>query len=172
MKRPDETRGRAPWIAILATAALAVGLSAAWWYSRPPGPPSPPTASSLPDSGPAMPDDTIHRGLRRAVDDSTAIKTRWVDEVPGFDVSTLDPARREIFVRFANAERCTCGCGYTLAACRVYDSTCEVSGPRVQSLLDSVRAGRIKSASGLRQRPDGSRRSGAPGAAETRSGGR
>ena len=62
-------------------------------------------------------------------------------------------SRRGIFVRFANAERCTCGCGYTLAACRAFDSSCDVSAPRVQSLLDSVRAGRIRSAAGIRKRP-------------------
>jgi hypothetical protein len=64
-------------------------------------------------------------------------------EVKGFDVSDLTPARRAMFVRFANAQRCTCGCGYTLAGCRAYDPTCPVSGPRVGKLLDSVRAGRV-----------------------------
>ena len=108
----------------------------------------------MPDAGAGMPDDPIHRGLRPAVDDSAAIKARWVDDIPGFDVADLSAARREIFVRFANAERCTCGCGYTLAACRAFDSSCEVSAPRVQTLLDSVRAGRITSAAGVRKRPD------------------
>jgi hypothetical protein len=142
--------GRIRWIAILAVAGLIAGLSAAWWYSRPPGPKP---IASTPDAGPGLPDDAIHRGLRAAADDSAAIKARWVDEVPGFDLSELDASRREIFVRFANAERCTCGCGYTLAACRAFDSSCEVSAPRVQTLLDSVRAGRITSAAGVRRRP-------------------
>ena len=101
-----------------------------------------------------MPDDAVHRGLRGGAEDSTAIKTRWVDEVAGFDLAGLDSTRREIFVRFANAERCTCGCGYTLAACRAYDSSCDVSAPRVQSLLDSVRAGHVRSLAGIRRRPD------------------
>jgi hypothetical protein len=140
--------GRVRWIAIVAVAGLIAGLAAAWWYSRPP---APQPLASAPDGG--LPDDAIHRGLRAAVDDSAAIKARWVDEVPGFDVSELNSSRREIFVRFANAERCTCGCGYTLAACRAFDPSCEVSAPRVQSLLDSVRAGRITSAAGVRKRP-------------------
>jgi len=139
--------GRARWIAPLAIVALAAGLCAAWWNSRPPRPPAPPEVNLDPADG------VIHDALRQAGADSAAIKTRWVDEIPGFDLAGLDSARREIFVRFANAERCTCGCGYTLAACRVYDSTCEVSSPRVQSLLDSVRAGQIKSAAGTRRRP-------------------
>ena len=142
--------GRIRWIAILAAAGLIAGLSAAWWYSRPPRPSQ---LASAPNAGLNPPDDVIHQALRPAVEDSVAIKTRWVDEVPGFDLSDLDTSRREIFVRFTNAERCTCGCGYTLAACRAYDSTCEVSAPRVQALLDSVRAGRITGAAGIRKRP-------------------
>jgi len=166
--------GRPRWFAILAALGLVAGLTAAWWFARAPrpAPRTAPGTANMQDSGLAMPDDAIHRRFRRGGVDSTAIKTRWVDDLPGVDVAALDPARREVFVRFANAERCTCGCGYTLAACRVYDSTCEVSGPRVQSLLDSVRAGRIRSAAGLRPRPDGTPRSGAPKAGETRPGGR
>jgi hypothetical protein len=68
-------------------------------------------------------------------------KSRWVPEVKGFDYSDLNRDRRTLFIRFANAERCTCGCGYTLAGCRTYDPSCPVSGPRVQALLDSVRTG-------------------------------
>jgi len=143
-------RGRIPWIAMVAVLGLLAGLSAAWWYSRPA---RPKPVTSAPDDRTIPPDDAIHRRFHPGADDSTAIKTRWVDEVPGFDLAGLDSARREIFVRFANAERCTCGCGYTLAACRAFDSSCEVSAPRVQSLLDSVRAGRIRSAKGIRTRP-------------------
>ena len=68
-------------------------------------------------------------------------KSRWVAEVKGFDYGDLSRDRRTLFIRFANAERCTCGCGYTLAGCRTYDPSCPVSGPRVQALLDSVRTG-------------------------------
>jgi hypothetical protein len=153
MRFLHDSGGRVRWIAILVVAVLIAGLGTAWWYARP-QPPRP--VASAPEAGtslPDMPDDAIHRRLEHAPDDSTAIKTRWVDEVPGFDLAGMDSARREIFVRFANAERCTCGCGYTLAACRAFDSSCEVSAPRVQSLLDSVRAGRIRSATGIRKRP-------------------
>ena len=143
-----DASGRIRWISILAALGLVAGLSAAWWYTRPPRRTPLPSASRT-----TMPDDEIHTGLARAGADSAAIKLRWVDEIPDFDVSGLDPTKHEIFVRFANAERCTCGCGYTLAACRVYDATCEVSAPHVRALLDSVRAGRIWKAAGIRRRP-------------------
>ena len=151
MHTPNRQGGRARWIALASLVTLIAGLAAAWWLARPQRPAEPVDA---PGAGLTAPDDSIHRGLRHAAEDSAAIKSRWVDEVPGFDLAGLDAARREVFVRFANAQRCTCGCGYTLAACRAYDPSCEVSTPRVQGLLDSVRAGRITSLKGIRQRPN------------------
>ena len=85
--------------------------------------------------------------------DSTAFKQRWLDEVRGIDLTGLDAAQRERFLRFANAGRCTCGCGYTLAACRASDMTCEVSGARLEALRDSIRAGQLTRMRGIRARP-------------------
>ena len=99
-------------------------------------------------------EDMVQRALRLAAIDSTK-KSEWVEAVPGIDDSRLTARQRETFVRFANAERCTCGCGFTLAACRAFDSSCEVSLPRVQALLDSVVAGGIEVPPGLRERPVG-----------------
>jgi hypothetical protein len=139
------------WIGLGAVVLLLTGLAVGVWQARPPRPASVPTSLAEPDS------DVVERALSQipGLVDSAAIKSRWMDEVKGVDVSGLRPAQREIFVRFANAERCTCGCGYTLAACRTYDVTCPVSLPRVEMLLDSVRTGSIRSAEGLRQRPPG-----------------
>ncbi|MBI5169485.1 MAG: hypothetical protein HZA61_08360 [Candidatus Eisenbacteria bacterium] len=102
-------------------------------------------------------DDPITRSLRMTDVDSTAIKQRWVEEIPNLDVSMLDPTQLETFVRFANAEQCTCGCGFTLAACRAYDATCDASGPRVEALRDSVAKGLVKLRKGLRERPSATR---------------
>jgi hypothetical protein len=133
--------------------ALAAGLFVAYQHLRfrPAEPPPPATGAPIPeDTGD---DSVIDQALRSAPVDSTAIKNAWVEEIPGVDLSDLSADRREVFVRLANAQRCTCGCGYTLAACRIYDSSCEVSMPRVVALLDSVRAGSIRSAAGVRERP-------------------
>jgi len=97
-------------------------------------------------------ENDVQRALRLAGIDSTK-KDEWVEAVEGASDSRLTPARREVYVRFANAERCTCGCGFTLAACRRFDSTCEVSGPRIGRLLDSIVTGRPRSVAGLRERP-------------------
>ena len=148
-------RGRVPWIALVALAALALGIGAAYRQWRPPRAPVPPSPGGEP------PERMIDQALGQARPgsepgapvDSAAIKQRWVDEVRGVDLSGLDSTRRVVFVRFANAERCTCGCGYTLAGCRASDMTCDVSGPRLEALRDSVRTGRIRSARGIRARP-------------------
>jgi hypothetical protein len=142
------SRGRARWIGLAAFAALLAGLAVGYvqWRRATAPPPLPPIDI-----------DAIHGGVPGASQmaelDSAAIKARWVEDVRGLDLAGLPAARRAIFVRYANAERCTCGCGYTLAGCRASDMSCEVSGPRLEALLDSVRTGRITSASGLRQRP-------------------
>lgn len=92
------------------------------------------------------------RAERLAAVDSSE-KTAWVDEIPEFDVSMLTPPQQRLFIRFANAQSCTCGCGFTLAACRRYDSECDVSLPRVVRLRDSVAAGLLTRADGLREPP-------------------
>ncbi len=92
------------------------------------------------------------RAERLAAVDSSE-KTAWVDEIPSLDMNMLTPTRREVFLRFANAQSCTCGCGFTLAACRRYDTECEVSLPRLERLRDSVSAGLLTQANGLRERP-------------------
>ena len=88
-----------------------------------------------------------------AVVDSAELKTRWHDEVRGVDLAGLDGARRELFVRYANAGMCTCGCGYTLAGCKASDMSCEISGARLEALRDSIGAGWIRDAKGIRERP-------------------
>jgi hypothetical protein len=98
------------------------------------------------------PESDVDRALRLAAIDSTK-KNEWVDELPDVDLAALGPGRAEVFLRFANARRCTCGCGFTLAACRRFDSTCEVSGPLVAALYDSVAKGLLADARGLRERP-------------------
>jgi hypothetical protein len=142
------------WIAVAAVAALLGGVVIAYRLARvsiPAAPSSSRTAMARGDTAGDVVDRALSQIPARA--DSEAIKTRWVDDVAELDLSALTPPRREIFMRFANAERCTCGCGYTLATCRINDPTCDSSLPRLEALLDSVRSGRITSAKGVRERP-------------------
>jgi hypothetical protein len=138
------------WIGGIAVAALLAGLGMAvmqWRAGMPKPAPAPGPVAGEPHG-----ERAIDQALALAVD-STVIKSRWIDDVSAMDLASLAPARREVFLRFANAERCTCGCGYTLAGCRASDMSCEVSGPHLTALLDSVRNGSIRNANGVRERP-------------------
>ena len=151
------------WLGIV----VAIALAALVLRGAPrPGDPAPGArgreAFSVPAPDPAAGDpngdeDEVERALRLAAIDSTK-KSEWVDEIPDLDVSMLSPAQRVTFTRLANTRRCSCGCGFTLAACRRFDSTCDVSGPKVEALRDSVAKGLLADARGARERPPGAPR--------------
>lgn len=142
----DATTGRGAafrrptaWAAPIAVALLAAGIALALRSGRRPEPAPPPPVT---DTGAPI-DTGGERAIGETLRQAGGEKGRWVGEVPGVDLAGLDSTRRAYFLASANAQRCTCGCGYTLAGCRVYDSSCEKSGPRVQALLDSVRGGPV-----------------------------
>jgi hypothetical protein len=142
--------GRVSWIALVALAALVAGLAVAARQWRAPRSPDIAPTVMAPDTS----EGVIARALEHAPPvDSTEYKQRWIDEVRNVDLTGLDARRVEIFIRHANAQQCTCGCGYTLAGCRASDMTCDVSGARLEALRDSVRTGHITDARGIRARP-------------------
>jgi len=55
-------------------------------------------------------------------------------EIPGVDLTKLTPAKRTEAIKAMNADDCTCGCGLTLAECRINDPECAVSLPLAQAL--------------------------------------
>jgi hypothetical protein len=153
MKHATAT-GRVPWIAVVTLTALLAGLVAWFAHWRPVDAPAPSETTADPlvafdDTSDAV----VDRALAQIPVDSTELKQRWMDEVKDVDVTGLSDRQIEHFVRMANAQGCTCGCGYTLAACRTYDPSCPVSLPRAEELRDSVRAGLTGRVDRLRQRP-------------------
>ena len=62
-------------------------------------------------------------------------------ELPGVDLSKLTPEQKTVALHKFNAESCTCGCGYTLAQCRIYDRNCPVSKSRTAKIVDEVSHG-------------------------------
>jgi len=60
------------------------------------------------------------------------------NKIPGIDLSTLSPERKAEALQSLNTEHCTCGCGLTLAQCRVDDPTCTVSLPLAQDLVKKI----------------------------------
>lgn len=61
-------------------------------------------------------------------------------EIPGLDLSSLTPEQKTAALKRLNAESCSCGCGLTIAQCRINDSTCAVSPPLAEKILAEVRA--------------------------------
>lgn len=145
----------AAWISLgVLVAGVAV---AAWqWRRNTPAPAPAPTPAAALD---VTDEAGVEQALRQQPVTTGPERNRWVGEVRGIGVSGLSARQLDVFVRFANAERCTCGCGYTLAGCRSYDPTCEVSGPIILALRDSVARDQVASVANLRRPPSGTPRS-------------
>jgi len=62
-------------------------------------------------------------------------------ELPGVDMSGLTPAQKTVALHRMNEEACTCGCKYTLAQCRIYDSACHVSKERSEKIVAECASG-------------------------------
>jgi len=64
-------------------------------------------------------------------------------ELPGVDMTNLTPAQKTVALHRMNEETCTCGCQYTLAQCRIYDSACHVSKERTTKIVAECANGMI-----------------------------
>lgn len=64
------------------------------------------------------------------------------NKIPGVDLSTLSPEKRARALQALNTEHCTCGCGLTVAQCRIDDESCAVSLPLAQELVKKIEAGK------------------------------
>jgi thiol-disulfide isomerase/thioredoxin len=61
-------------------------------------------------------------------------------EIPGVDLSKLTPQQRvKVLVRL-NEEACECGCGLTVAKCRIDDPACGVSLPLARRIVAEMAA--------------------------------
>jgi thiol-disulfide isomerase/thioredoxin len=56
-------------------------------------------------------------------------------ELPGVDMTSLTPAQKTVALHRMNEDTCTCGCQYTLAQCRIYDSACQISRERTAKIV-------------------------------------
>lgn len=56
-------------------------------------------------------------------------------ELPGVNLSKLTPEQKKIALHRFNAETCTCGCKFTLAQCRIWDSACAVSKAATEKII-------------------------------------
>jgi thiol-disulfide isomerase/thioredoxin len=75
-------------------------------------------------------------------DDKDAVlsKNARATEIPGLDLTVLTPEQKTRALNRLNDEACGCGCGMTIAQCRINDSTCAVSPKLAEQIVAEVRA--------------------------------
>ncbi len=80
--------------------------------------------------------------IERVEDSKKALlaKAAQAKEIPGVDLASLTPEQRTTALKRLNAEDCTCGCGLTIAACRINDPACGVSLPLAKKIVDEIAA--------------------------------
>jgi len=61
-------------------------------------------------------------------------------ELPGVNLSKLTPEQKKMALHRFNADTCTCGCKYTLAQCRIWDSACAVSKAATEKIIAKISA--------------------------------
>ncbi|MGB7220252.1 MAG: redoxin domain-containing protein [Vicinamibacterales bacterium] len=59
-------------------------------------------------------------------------------KIPGLDLDMLSPAARAACLQRLNSDTCTCGCGLTLAACRINDPGCGISLPLAEKIVQEA----------------------------------
>jgi thiol-disulfide isomerase/thioredoxin len=87
--------------------------------------------------------DTRNVRVERVEDETKALLTKAAQakEIPGVDLTKLTPAQRTEALKALNAEDCTCGCGLTLAACRINDPECSISLPIAKKIAERIARG-------------------------------
>ena len=60
------------------------------------------------------------------------------DDIRVVDFTGLSDSEKRTALREANGQRCTCGCGMTLAQCVSTDMTCPVREPNIQRIKTIV----------------------------------
>ena len=66
----------------------------------------------------------------------------YATSIPGLDLTKLTPAQKTAVLKQLNTDKCTCGCGNTIAACRINDPSCAVSLPLGQEMVKKAALGR------------------------------
>jgi thiol-disulfide isomerase/thioredoxin len=62
-------------------------------------------------------------------------------ELPDVNMKGLTPDQRRTALKQMNSDICTCGCGLTVAQCRINDSTCDISKGLAAAIVKRVAAG-------------------------------
>lgn len=77
----------------------------------------------------------------KRIDDPTRMNPEDVaqlKEIPGVDLSRVPESKRSEVLQALNSDNCTCGCGLTVAKCRVDDPSCSVSPDVAKKIIARV----------------------------------
>lgn len=61
-----------------------------------------------------------------------------IKEIPGVDLTRVPESRRGEVLQALNSESCTCGCGLSVAKCRMDDPSCTISPPLAKAIVERV----------------------------------
>jgi thiol-disulfide isomerase/thioredoxin len=77
-----------------------------------------------------------------ALNDSMLPEQAQATDVPGLKLETLTPEQRVAALKRLNEEKCDCGCGLTIAQCRINDPSCGSSLPKAEKIVAEARNSR------------------------------
>ena len=72
-------------------------------------------------------------------DPVTLVDNAQATDVPGLALDTLTPEQKTAALKRLNNEKCGCGCGLTVAQCRINDPSCTTSLPAAEKIVAEVR---------------------------------
>jgi len=61
-------------------------------------------------------------------------------ELPGVSFAGLTPDEKRAALKRMNSEKCTCGCGLTIAQCRINDTDCSTSKQLAEDIVNEIRS--------------------------------
>jgi thiol-disulfide isomerase/thioredoxin len=76
-------------------------------------------------------------------------------QLPGVDLTKLTAEQKTVALHRFNAESCNCGCGFTLAQCRIYDHNCAISRGIIEKIIAAIAHTPVKGAAPVDAMPAG-----------------
>ena len=77
--------------------------------------------------------------------DNGQIFLKNATEFPGVSFAGLTAAQKQAVLKRMNSEVCDCGCGLTIAQCRISDASCTTSQKLAANIVRQIRTSRAKS---------------------------
>ena len=62
-------------------------------------------------------------------------------DLPDVDMKRLTPQQKQAALKRMNSESCNCGCGLTIAQCRINDDTCDISKHLAAEIVKQIASG-------------------------------